>query len=68
LAPILEKISQDKADKLTLIAIDSDENPELCQAKKIESIPFLELYKDGKLVWEHKGFITEADLLKATGL
>ncbi len=68
LAPILEKISKDKADKLTFIAIDSDENPELCQAKNIESIPFLELYKDGKLVWEHKGFITEEDLLKATGL
>jgi len=68
LAPILEKISKERQDKMILMAIDSDENPELCQAKKIESIPFLELYKDGKLVWEHKGFISEAELLKATGL
>ncbi len=68
LSPILDKISNDKKDKLVLLKIDADENPELLQSKGIEGIPYLELYKDGKLVWSNKGFITEADLLAQTKL
>ncbi len=68
LTPILEKIAADKKDKLTLIKIDADENPELLKQKGIEGIPYLELYKGGKLVWKHNGFIDEASILKETNL
>jgi thioredoxin-like negative regulator of GroEL len=33
-----------------LIKIDVDENQELAKAKQIESIPYLEFYKDGKMI------------------
>jgi thioredoxin len=68
LTPILDKIAEDKKDKLILLKIDADENPELLQSKGIEGIPYLELYKDGKLVWSYKGFISESDLLFQTKL
>jgi thioredoxin-like negative regulator of GroEL len=55
LTPILDKI-------------DADENPELLQSKGIEGIPYLELYKDGKLVWSYKGFISESEILAQTKL
>lgn len=66
--PTLEKLAESKSDKLDLLKIDADQNPELMQAKKIDGIPYLELYKDGKLIWTHKGFIEEATLLQETKL
>lgn len=68
LSPILDELAAKKADKLTLMKIDADQNPVLLDEKKIEGIPYLELYKNGQLVWKHEGFITEADLLKETQL
>lgn len=68
IAPILEKISAERKDKLTLLKIDADEHPQLLKDKGIVSIPYLELYKDGKLIWKHTGLIDESAILKETGL
>jgi thioredoxin len=68
LSPILDKIGSDKKDKLIILKVDADENEALVQQKGIDGIPYLELYKDGKMTWSHKGMISEADLLKETGL
>jgi thioredoxin 1 len=68
LSPILDKVAEEKKDKLVLIKIDADDNPDLLQSKGIEGIPYLELYKEGKLVWSNKGLISEADLLAQTKL
>jgi thioredoxin len=68
LKPILEKIESTRKDKMVLIKIDVDENRTLSDLKKIDAIPYLELYKDGKMVWSHQGFITEEDFLKETKL
>ncbi len=66
--PILEGLAEKKKDKMTLLKIDADENPILLTQKKIEGIPYLELYKDGQLVWKHEGYIEEAQLLTETQL
>ncbi len=68
MAPMLDKVATDKKDKLTLLKVDADENPELLQQKGISEIPVLELYHKGKLVWSHKGLIDEAALLSGTKL
>ncbi len=62
LAPILEEIEKKENGRLTLIKIDTDENPELIKAKKLDGIPYLELYKDGKLVWSNMGLTDEATI------
>lgn len=66
--PILDEIAESKKDKLSLLKIDADSNPELLNQKKIEGIPYLELYKDGQLVWKHEGYIEKDQLLKETQL
>lgn len=68
MAPMLDALADKKKDKLVFIKIDADENKVLLKDKKIESIPVLELYKDGKLVWKHDGEIDEATLLNETKL
>lgn len=63
LAPILESVVAKQDGNLTLIKLDSDENPELMKAKGIQGIPYLELYKDGKLIWKNMGFTDEATIM-----
>ena len=66
--PVLESLAAKKKDKLSLLKIDADDNKELLKLKGISSIPYLELYQDGKLIWKHDGFIEEDQLLKETKL
>lgn len=66
--PILEALAEQKKEKMILLRIDADENKALLQQKGIAGIPYLELYKDGKLLWKHEGAIDEATLLKETSL
>jgi thioredoxin len=49
LSPVLEAWIKAQNGQVELIKIDVDENQELAKAKQIESIPYLEFYKDGKL-------------------
>ncbi|MBK9639146.1 MAG: thioredoxin [Bacteroidetes bacterium] len=63
LAPILESIVAKQEGKLTLIKLDSDENPDLMKAKQIQGIPYLELYKDGKLIWKNMGVADESTIM-----
>jgi thioredoxin len=49
LSPVLEAWIKAQNGQVELIKIDVDANQELAKAKEIESIPYLEFYKDGKL-------------------
>jgi thioredoxin 1 len=66
--PMLEAFVEKRKDKMVLIKIDADENKDLLQQKRIESIPVLELYKNSKLIWKHEGEIDEATLSNETKL
>jgi thioredoxin len=63
MAPMLDAFTEKRKEKLMLVKIDADKNKNLLKQKGIESLPVLELYKDGKLVWKHEGEIDEATLI-----
>lgn len=64
LAPVLEKLEKDYKGRIKVVKVDVDENRTLAQSKSISTIPFLEIYKNGKLVMQHEGYTTYEDLLK----
>lgn len=66
--PWITKLADEKKDMLALIKIDADQNAGLLAAKEIKGIPYLELYKDGMLVWKQSGYIEESEMRKQTGL
>lgn len=60
--PYLEKISQDMADRVTVIRVDADQNARLCKALGVSALPVLKIYREGKETWHHTGFIDEEGL------
>jgi thioredoxin 1 len=47
-APVLDKIAEERADELRLVKINVDENQELMVRYGIQSIPTIVLFKDGE--------------------
>jgi thioredoxin 1 len=48
IAPILEEIASEQADKLQVAKIDVDANPEMVRRYEVMSMPTLILFKDGE--------------------
>ena len=47
-APVLERIAEERADELTLVKVNIDEEQELAQRYGVMSIPTMILFKDGE--------------------
>ena len=62
-APILEELSEEFADVLTVAKLDVDENPGTAATYGITSIPTLLLFKDGEVVKSILGAKPKAALL-----
>jgi thioredoxin 1 len=64
IAPILDEISTSRSATLKVVRINSDKDPAICEVLKVSALPTLVLYKNGKEIWKHNGFISKEDLLK----
>ncbi|RYZ21539.1 MAG: thioredoxin [Chitinophagaceae bacterium] len=62
--PYLDEIARDKADKVEIVRIDTDLNPGLARALRIEALPTLILYKAGKVKWANVGYVAKKVVLK----
>lgn len=62
MAPYLEKLTAELAGDIKIIPIDVDANKEPANAYKIETLPTLLLFKNKEIIWQHSGYISEADL------
>lgn len=63
-APSLEAIAGEHADKITVVKLNIDENPEVTQRYGVLSIPTLNLYHKGELVKSIVGARPKAALLR----
>ncbi|QQE77381.1 thioredoxin [Alicyclobacillus sp. SO9] len=63
LSPVIEEISNEYADKLTVGALDVDSNPRTAQQFGIMSIPTTLVFKNGEVVKQLVGYRPKNDLL-----
>jgi thioredoxin len=64
MAPYLDRMQKEMADKVVIIRLDADENKTLISEMKIDELPTLILYQNKEIIWKHSGFISEEDLKK----
>lgn len=64
MAPILEELKVEYADKIKVVFIDVWQNPEASKAHNINLIPTqIFLDAEGKELYRHEGFFAKADIL-----
>ncbi len=62
--PILDEMSGEMGDKVKIVKLNVDENPETASKYGIMSIPTLLLFKDGKIASRQVGAVPKAKLVQ----
>lgn len=63
-APVLEEIATEMADRLEVVKIDADRNPETVRAYRIMSLPTLTLFVNGEPVKQVVGARPKGELVR----
>ncbi|MFI6302441.1 thioredoxin [Amycolatopsis thailandensis] len=63
LAPVLAELADEHGDKLTVVKVDIDDNPEIAGDYGILSIPTMILFVDGKPATTLNGATTKTKIL-----
>ena len=64
IAPVLAQIAAERADKLTVVKLNSDENPQIAANYRVMALPTLALFHRGELIWSVVGARPKHKLLK----
>lgn len=65
LSPLLEEIDGELGEKVHVVKVDVDNNQELAMKHRVQSIPTVKLYKDGKEVETWIGLQPKNDYVDA---
>ncbi len=63
MAPILKDVKQQIGETATIIKVDVDKSPAAANQYKIQGVPTLILFKNGKPVWRQSGVVPKANLI-----
>lgn len=63
MAPILDDLKSKVGDRVKILKIDIDRNPQAAAAYQVQSVPTLMVFKGGKVVWRQSG-VVPAEALK----
>ena len=64
-APILQEFAREMGEKLKVIKIDVDRNPDVARRFQIQGVPTLALFSQGNIVWRQSGVIPKQGLKEA---
>lgn len=64
MSPALEAVSKEMAGKVKVVKIDVDQNPATTQKYRIQAMPTLMLFKDGKVAATQVGALVQKSKLE----
>ena len=60
--PILQELHQTMGERVRILKLDIDKNPDVANAFGISSVPTLMLFKHGNIAWRQSGVIQARQL------
>jgi len=63
MTPILKDLKKMMGDRVTIIKIDAEKNPEAAAKYQVRGVPTLILFQNGKIKWQQAG-VMQANQLK----
>lgn len=60
--PILKEVKERVGDQATIIKVDVDRNPAAAEAYRVQGVPTLILFRQGKELWRQAGVVSAAQL------
>jgi len=64
MAPALEQVAAEMKGKVKVVKIDVDQSPTITQRYRIQAMPTLMLFKDGKVANQHVGALVQKKRLE----
>ena len=64
MAPYLVKLQKELKANTKLVRLDADQNKTLMDRMKLDGLPVILIYENGKQTWKNIGYLTEEDLKK----
>ena len=64
IGPVLEDLSDEYKEKITIGKLDVDENPEIASKYQIRGIPTMMLFNNGTLIDTKVGMSSKSDLIQ----
>lgn len=62
MAPILKQVKDVLQEKVTIIKVDIDKNPDTARAFQIQGVPTLIIFKKGVVKWRQSGVVAAPEL------
>lgn len=62
LAPELERLKQMLGERIRIIKIDVDQNPQAAAAYEVSGVPTLILFRKGQILWRQSGVVRAQQL------
>ncbi len=64
-SPILKEIASELGDRVRVIKIDVDQNPDIASRYQIQGVPTLMIFKNGEMKYRQAGLHTKQQVLNA---
>ena len=64
-APVLEEVARRLEGQARIIKVDVDKNPAAAQQYRVQGVPTLIVFKNGKVMWRQSGLV-QANQLEQT--